>query len=72
MPPVEEQDTDTGETEDLDQAFLDESPSILTDEELKEIGDFFGLTPEQNKKNTQDMINTRRNFAKQQDNNPAV
>jgi hypothetical protein len=68
MNPIDEEDVDTGETTDLDQAFLDEDPSILTDKELEEIGEFFGLTPEENKKNTQDMIRTRRNFAKQQDN----
>lgn len=65
---MDEEEIDTGETEDLDAAFLAEDPSILTDEELKEIADAFNLTFEEMKALAQNMTKTRRKFAKQQDN----
>lgn len=64
----EEEETDTGETEDLDAAFLAEDPSVLTPAELKDIAKSFDLTDEQMKTIVRDMKRTRRNFAKQQDN----
>lgn len=64
----DEEETDTGETEDLDAAFLAEDPSILTPAELKDIATGFDLSDEQMKTIVRDMSRTRRNFAKQEDN----
>jgi hypothetical protein len=64
----EEEETNTGETEDLDAAFLAEDPSILTPAELKDIATGFDLSDEQMKTIVRDMSRTRRNFAKQEDN----
>lgn len=60
------EEVDTGETEDLAQDYLDEDPSILTEEELNEIARNFGLTPEEMKALARNMSRTRRKFAEQE------
>lgn len=65
---ADEEEVDTGETTNLDQAFLDEDPKVLSDQELKEIADAFNISFEEMKAMAKNMSRTRRKFANQQDN----
>ena len=61
------EEVETGETEDLTQAYLNEDPSILTEEELQEIAEIFGLTTEKVKSITKQMTKLRRTVREQEE-----
>jgi DNA-directed RNA polymerase sigma subunit (sigma70/sigma32) len=63
---ADEVEVETGETEDLTQAYLDEDPSVLTEEELQEIAEIFGLSIEKVKSITKQMTKLRRAMREQE------
>ena len=61
-----EMDESCSESTDLAQAYLDEDPSGLSDEELREIAVSFGIPLEQTKAISEGMATTRAEFAVQE------
>lgn len=57
----------SSETDDLDQEYLDEDPSILTDDELLEIATKYGRSLEKTKTLAKEMSKARGEVKKQQE-----